>query len=553
MNRDRRASTIVAECALILLLVATLWGYRTMLGVGWGIPRLQLDGRMTVGFLENPHDNYVYMSWVQQAWLGANSFSDLYTTTPHETFFFAAPLWAFGRMAQWLNVNPFVAYHAAGLMAAPMALWFVFRAARAWGWSATAAFWSAFVVGFGSGGSWLVQIGNKLFGTTWPWGADMSFFDFLPSATFHLYPYHAVSYALIAGLLWFAGEAERRLLAGEWRGSIRWLTGVTAAAFLLAWSRPYEPVAFFLVYTMYAAVGWPGPRENRRGVARRTVGLALGLGLAPGLAQTVWISLHPVWSGFAHGALENPRSRIYWLTGFGFLWLLAGIGAWLSRTRMPARATFLTIWSGFCFILLVVVNSQWTKLASGGFIALALLSGLAIEQGASWLRQRLPRWAAFPTVAVGVTVLAGVPSLAMELRMFPLRAESVDAELVADVGIIRRETMKRFPLVLTDALTGNKLPGLGGFRVYAMRSSLSDGDSERNDLLLAAGIFSEADPYAPKAANRDASALPKLLAEARFDFALLNNGCAAAIGQLGKAGWRVLHRGEGWTLLAAPT
>ena len=56
------------------------------------------------------------------------------------------------------------------------------------------------------------------------------------------------------------------------------------------------------------------------------VWLALAVGLAPGLAQTAGISVHPVWSEFARISLRNPRSRLYWLTGFGLLWLLAGVG-----------------------------------------------------------------------------------------------------------------------------------------------------------------------------------------------------------------------------------
>lgn len=542
----------VAHLLLLLTFGATLWAFRLWLALSWGAVSPPGNTGATVGIVTNAYDMFSYLAWVQQAYHGADSFTILYTTEPHETYQIALPMWCVGHAARGLGMDPFMAFNLAGAGAALVAVWCVIRAAKALGFGDHAAFWAGFVMCFGSGMTWLFHLSNRLFGTAPHWGADMEYFDLLPSAAFHVYPYHAIGFMLTAALLWFAAEAEKTRLEGPRQATVRWFVALFGTGTMLAWSRPYEPAAFWCVYTAYAASAWLQRSDATIRSARSRVWLVLSLALAPGIAHAAWISLQPIWNNFSSRSLANVKPRAYWLIGFGPLWILTTAGAWFASRSSGARFGLPAIWAAGLFFLLVVSVSSHTKLASGGFLAIALLTGVALEVSTAWARSHCTKRFALPLAGVGLLACAGVPSLGLELRAFSFSPQWFDREILAAARIIRQESHENFPLVLTDSDTGNILPGLAGFRVFAGHVSLTYRFEEKSRILSAAGLHGES-PLETRPLPRRPELLQSLVASQSFEFALVRNNNAPTLDELRALGWTLRFGGERWTVLASPS
>ena len=541
----------LGSAGLIAMGLTGLWllFWRWMLDTPWGFaPVPSSGGLLNIGIACNPGDTWSYLSWVQQYYHGNNLAGLIYTTEPHAARLCLFPLWLIGKIAAWTGLSVIGIYNTAGLIGAMAAVGFFLRAAVALGLPPSARHWAAVAFVTGSGGSWLWHLAHKFAGASPANGGDLVFLDLFPSTTLVAYAYHAVGLALLAALWWTTTELETRRLAGD--QARPWLLTTAGVALLLGFSRPYEPVAFLGAWALKTA--WHGCQRRREPAQWKnslTIGSLLFLALAPGIGWSVWVSTQPVWSTFARESLTLGLDRTTWLcTLLGWIVLvILGIG---PARRADARLVVLPLSASLLMgIILLGIGPTQAKLASGLILGPLLLAGW----GAGRLIAATARFPVLFRIGVcGPTLgaLFGIASLFMNLNALKLSGPAlVDAELVAIAGHLAAVDRDSPPVVLTDVETGAVLPGLVGVRVWVGHWSLSNHYQAKVGRLRLAGLDPETRPTNAAGAAR---ALNDILADTRFDYALIDRRCANALTVLTRHGWQLLERTGRWSLLQAP-
>ena len=484
---------------LALVVAAGVLLFRAFVS-GWGPPEVA-SGPVPYGITHNETDNLSYAAWAQQAKRGLATFSDLYTTTDHDPLLFNLLFLFVGGIASLAAVSPVHVLNVLGLLAVPVFVFAIAGTCRVlkFGGATTLAV-VAFALG-GGGISWIRAILSKAgLGEVLAiggLGAEFGYFDLYPALAFFIYPYQSVSLAVLAVLVFLIVRYDRGLTVS---GAVL-LLGVSG---LLAAIRPYEPIAVLVAYGGAVLMTWrqPGALLVRRG---GILG-CLFVGILPFTAYALWVRSQPVWDHFAGGSLAIVGAD--WAAGFFVLWVLAAAGAViLGRRLLRSPFLFPSVWALQCGILLLILNSGYTKLVGGVTVALAMLAGACIE--------RIPVKPGKVRAAVitGIMVLALASSL-VKINSFA-RTENrltLPAEYFDAVNAIKDAST-----VLTDCGTGVALPGLGGFRVYCGHWALTDGFDEKNALLSALGFGGHTGAFER---NTVAALLGQIEAQ-RFDVVLL--------------------------------
>lgn len=536
------------EIAAVLLTAFWLLMVRTAMECPWGLRPAMFDGGVETGILYNANDTWTYLSWIRQYQDGAWGAELLYTTEPHPALLWLFPLWLVGRVSAATGLNPIGVFNVAGFTGALVAVFCFRRATRALGFSPSQGNWATVVLVLGSGSSWIWHAAHLANLAPPATGADLGYFDLFPSATIHIYAYHSLGLALLTALWWFTIKCETAVLReGVWN---RWLPATVGCALLLGFSRPYEPAAFLAAYGLKSAWVW-SQRHRDPGTWRtcRFMISVLASTLGAGLAWNAYVAVQPIWSTFAGHSLSLGKNRIDWLAGFGGLWLAAGLGV-RPLFRLGARMALLPCAAAILMlVVLLVLDLDQSKLVSGLSVGLALMAGLGLHRVAAWCQARMHPVAATALGALLVGGLIGTGSLFLNLRSLRLkRPPPMDAGLWQAAAAIPKLTGSRVTTVLTDALTGNALPGLRGVRVWAGHLALTHRYAEKLEILRAAGI----DPHCPSEPEVIGDRLQRLLAEVHFDYALLDRHCEESIGMLLRRGWAVVKSSHDWRVLRAP-
>jgi hypothetical protein len=487
MDTERKAMNrpVLAICLLLLVLLV---GFRTFV-TGWGFPPgiPEAPAMLTYGIAANPDDSLSYVSWAEQARNGAWRFSDLYTTTGHAPLLINPLFLLAGRMAALSAVPPLAVLNILSLLALPLFLVSVAWTARMLGlgrFATAAAVWLA----LGGGGvSWIRELlglsglgGILRVGEV---GPDFSYFDLYPAASFFIFPYNAMAVALVALLAALIVRAEDTSRGFSGREAAL----IAVAALLLAAIRPYEPVMLLSAYGLLAGVS-PLLRLSAPVCRRRALVLGcLAAGMILPLAYNVRASGQPVWSEIAAATLGTRFGD--WFGGFFLLWILAAIGAGMLGSRLFAsRFAFPAIWAFGCAMVLVVLNSSYSKLCGGCTIPLAMLGGLAVHGIEEHLRQR--RCAGVVLALILVFSVAS-PLLVLARISLPQNRQRQPSEMFQVIQRIRSDAGMPVPAVLTDIGAGEILPGLGGIRVYCGHWSFTDGFFQKRSLLARLGFSAE--------------------------------------------------------------
>jgi hypothetical protein len=536
---------LVAAVAAVLIIV------RLYVNCGWG-DRLLQPGNATsaYGFEQNGEDNLSYISWIQQTRLGHFRLSNLYTTEPHDPLIANVTFYAIGRASAVFGWAPAFVFNLCGFIGALLAVAFVFRYAVRIGFSTGSAFWATFVVAFGSGFSWVSYLVDYIYGAhVLGFGADMTYLDLIPSTIFHMYPDHAIALALLSFLMLAVVKLEEALLA---RGSCRWrIVLVFVGALILSMSRPYEPVAFFVVYSLYTVLPIVLRKDRAAFWARVTVWSVLVGPIVVFAAYNLWASSQPVWSNLAERSLNLPKNgvrRTYWILGFGWVWVLAAVGVVETFRRKLARFELAAIWSMFVFTLLIVLNSGRSKLASGAFLSLALMSGPVLDSLWCQLFQGTGKWQR-TALRIGVIVaLTGILSPVFVHLTNRLTVPTIDPEIVFAGERVKQDTTTDMPTVLTDTESGDLLPGLWGMRVYVGHWMLSPNYESKVKELEAAGLLpttqSERSLPSETAENFD-----RLLNKINPEYVMIRTSSPLAQ-QLKRSTVEIIYQGSRWIVFA---
>jgi hypothetical protein len=535
---------------LLASIAAALIGVRVYINCGWGDRLLQPDKAVSAyGFEHNGEDNLSYMSWIQQTRLGHFRLSDLYTTEPHNALVTNITFYAIGRASTMFALEPTFIFNMCGFIGALLTVAFIFRYSVWVGFSIGAAFWACFVVAFGSGLSWILYVLNHISGAHFGFGADITYLDLIPSTVFHMFPDHAIALALLSFLMLAVVKLEDGLLEGalcRWR-----IVLVFFGALTLSMSRPYEPVAFFVVYSIYTVLPIVLRKDRVSFGARVIVWLVLVAPIVVLAAYNFWVSSQPVWSSLAERSLNLPKNgvpRSYWIRGFGFVWIFAAVGVVETFRRRLARFELAAVWSIFVFLLLVVLDSGRSKLATGAFLSLALMAGPGLDGIWQGLFHGLGKWQRTALRIPVFVALTGVFSPVIVHLTNKLTVPTVDTEILFAGARVRQDARIDMPTVLTDAESGDLLPGLWGMRVYVGHWMLSPNYESKVKEIEAAGLVPPAQSE-PSLRSETAENFDSLLNKMNPDYVMIRTSSPLAQ-QLKISTTEVVYQGSRWIVFA---
>ena len=356
--------------------------------------------------------------------------------------------------------------------------------ARASGLGITGARWAAAFAAFGSGISGLATLTHP--GGDVVRGADLAYAESVFSSTFYAYPYHTVAYALlvlsVAGAVSLAGTMQSPR-ASLRRGPAIALVALTAA---LSATHPYEAVMVVASVVGSAAVaGMAGRRRDAR--HRLVAGSICARGAAPSFLYSAWLSSQPVWSEVAAKTLANAQPRLAWVLGYGAPGMLAVLGVVRGvRARGAINLDWALSWLLLLTLLLMVLAVPQAKVASGGYLPVAVAAGAAMENwGSVGQRSRLLSARLLRGIALGGIVAVSVSSFVFLLAIV-LRPRHFDGEFS---HIARRMgDMGTAPVTVLAPTDAGVLPALGNIRVYAGQWYLTDRYEEKVERLRASGF-----------------------------------------------------------------
>lgn len=545
MNKpEKNLREDIYTCALTALWLLLA---RFALGASWGLfPEVSSTSTVDAGILHNANDTWFYLSIAQQYSQGAGLAGDLYTTEPHSALLWALPLWVVGLGSRLTDLPIVGVYNVAGLVGALIAVFAFRRVAWNLDLPRAARNISTAALVFGTGSAWLIDVRNPTELIPRLTRPEMFFLDLFPSTAFLTYPYHSFGLALLCTLWWRTACLETRLLSGQFpRSEVAVVGGL---ALLMAFSRPYEPLAFFAAWSVKTL--WHFIQRKSDPAAWRIsyrVALLLGITLVPGIVWSGWTATRPVWSGFASAALSlgvqfKAHSWLVCLAGLTVLGLIGAHRAWRANPRaavLPVSAC------GLVFTILVLFGSGQAKLASGLLLGPMLLAGWAGH--ALWEASARSGRAARAGLVLLVVVLLGAPSAALNFASIrALRPPPLDEPLVRLAQTIPRSSLPS--VVLTSPRLGEILPGLVGARVFAGHWALTDNFRAKANRLATAGLVPDKQPATVAEMKL---ALDHLVAEVAFDFALLEPA-TPALEHLIACRWTPVAHVKQWTLLAAP-
>ena len=492
---------------------------RLAYGIGWG----NLDDTSgpevhQLGIAQGILDNLSYAAWAQQARDGIIPFVILQTTEPHEAIFIAPVFVVIGKAAAFLEWHPLLLMNIAAPFFAALTLWLVFRASLEIGFSRLAAWLAMLFTAFGSGLSAItILVTGK---AKWAVGADISYLDLFPSTILPFFPYHGLGLASICALLLVVLKAEGAMHQGR-RGWL-WLAVCFTMALIAICIRPYAPISFTAIFAVYTAVAFFRRSDRKAALARLMILIVLAAAIAPLTLYYFWVGTQPVWADFRAASLDLTYNRGAWLIGFGLFWPAAGAGAFIGLRQANHAIALIVLWAVFIFVLLVVLNAGQTKLADGGFVALAMLSALTVERIIDRIRsiddRRRRVWASEALMVLGffsclstIVAYGGGPSA---------EYYTVDREVVVAARKIREAHPGVVPTVLSEARVGAALAAIASLRVYVGHWSLTLNEPQKTQQLVDAG-FEEASTALARTNEERQAALAHLRAAAKFDYVLI--------------------------------
>lgn len=470
--------------ALMCLLLAIV--FRTFI-TAWGPPTNPPGSQSTTfGLTGFPADNLSYLSWMQQAKGGRWLFGILYTTTEHSRLMFNPLFLLIGKVSSVLSVSPLLVLNIVALFSLPFFIVCFSGICRILGFSIAATTASTCLAIGGGGMSWLRKImesaGLQKLQLVGPLGPDLAYFDVYPASAYFIYPYHAISLAIVAFVVLLIVQLDddkKRLTAKD-------IVLLSGSGFLLASIRPQIPI--MMLGTYWAATAATYAFRLPRMILNRRIAIAtyLTVAMSPPVLYSLWVTQHPVWNNYASA---HPRDYDDWQIGLFLLWILAAVGIGVLRSRIlrPPFA-FLACWAlGSGFLLLVLNGHFYPKITAGSTIALALLAGIAIDRYKDRLHSRI---ALFAAVAVVAFLALASPIMAV-LQIARSQRMTAPSELFQVIEAIRRDAQTPFPAVLTDCGTGMILPGLGGYQVLCGNWALTDNNRQKTVLLSGLGFLAD--------------------------------------------------------------
>lgn len=510
-----KAFALCVAMSVVLLLIV----FRLLTGAGFGFQdaAVRPDGMFSSGFLFNLYDNLQYVSFAEQARHGSWLFSDLYTTERHAAIYLNPYFLLVGRISRATGVPVTAIMIFAGMIGVAVVVLVSFHTAIRLGFPESAAKWSCLFVAYASGIFSFVWLLHHLFGTELLFGADVAYQDAILFSNFFAYPYHTVSLALMALLIWFIVSYHRENVVHK--RCVLFL--IPVLTMFLGLTRPYEIVMLVASYCFFVMIILA--RDKSAFGASLTIPLLLVVGEAPVVVYHSWMSQQPVWNFLASSGLNFPAPPVTWLVGYGTMLPLSLAGGWLClRNSKYFNGLWFAIWVCLIVLLLIVLRIPQTKVCSGAHFPMCVLAGLGFSEilkRAHHVKTYTFRLLCYTAICI-IIISSFATSFGLLLRVY--RPVMCDAEVRNVLEQVRASADEpdSIPSVLCDSKVGLVAPGLGGVRVFVGNVWLTPDYKLKQAQLVEAGV--EPVDRTSTAADANREVFRQLVDQEGFDYALLD-------------------------------
>jgi hypothetical protein len=421
-------------------------------------------GQTFSGFMWNPDDQCVYLSWMEQARQGHFFFRNLFTGDAQRGLYTNLYFWLLGVTARLLHLPNPIIYHAGRVFFGIVTLALAYRLAAFLTVDTRQRRWGFGFVAFSAGLGWLPFFWEQegVSGPVDVWQPEAFTF-----ACLYANGLFCVSLALMLGVVCL-------LLAAERHGQARYAVGAGALGFLLANIHGYDVVTLAVVWVAYLIAALAVARR----LPSRAMGMALLAGVValPSVLYQGYVFLYePV---FQKRVAVPTTSPAFWkyLLGYGLLLPLAVVGARASLRPPSGPALLLAVWSVVGFAVPYLPVSFQRKMVMGLHLPLALLAAF----GAVWLVDRHLGGArkhgrVQQGVLVALLILLSLTSprwIARDWNKAAVNQASTglhpvfwpDTEIAAIAWL--RQGVGRRGVVLSSTITGSMIPAIAGRAVY---------------------------------------------------------------------------------------
>ncbi|HIE53044.1 MAG TPA: hypothetical protein EYP85_14935 [Armatimonadetes bacterium] len=506
----------VAWAAAWALLIMVL----TCLPYLYGVTLTPYEG-VYLGYVFNPDEPNVHLSWIRQAREGRVFFRNEFTSEPHQGRFFNLFFLSLGRLARWGNLSPYWIFQLARLVSGWLLLIVVYLGVAQFTGYRPLRQRAFFLVATSSGLGWLYSYLAAGQGPLDP--VDTQPGLVMPEAitflTLYLNPLFAASMGLLMAAFVCGAVALRER---QWPLAV----GGGLAALLLGNIHTYDILPLYGSLGGYALV---------RGVQRREWpwrelllwGLLMALSCPSVLYQhhliqtdelyaakaNTWtpspgLGPYPSYAGPKEYLAAIPYSLGVYALSYGLLVPLAIGGAVRILKRYPLLVPFV-VWAGFNVLLLYLPVPFQRKMAEGLHIPLSVLAAVALTWLVRWIgvdmarvgarsqltvRRRLPFFLRWLTVGGLLCLLpsnvAFVQSTLHDLQTNNLEKRAVlmppfylSREVYEGLLWLRENTSPE-AVVLCTPLVGNYIPPVAGRRVFVGHWAETIGLAAKLGLML---------------------------------------------------------------------
>jgi len=511
-------------CIVIsLVLLATILQTITFTGFGIGTENNISSGQMlSSGFLVRPDDHFSYASWAEQARKGSYFFSDMFTTDDHDALFFNPYFVLIGVASRALGTAVITTLILGGMIGMAITLFASFYISLSLHFPARAARWGTLFVGFASGFSTFIYVLHYFFQTKLTWGADVAYQDAILFSTFIAFPYQAASVALMVLVIYCIRACEQRKIASNYYTLI--LLSFLSTVTIL--THPYEMVMLLSSYSLFVMI--MQIRGDRASTRRWPILLLVTIAIIPAIVYHCWLIQQPVWNSFGLHSLDNARTRLSWLIGYGTMLPLSIVGAcycWYNDTY--SDGLWFGAWVCLLVVLLIILAIPQTKVCSGGHFPMCVLAGLGFSKILARAREVSNIYLRTVGLLAAALILLStfVTSIGLALEVYKPRKYDADVGEVLTAIKERSNLALTTPRVLCNTKLGLLAPTLAGVRVFAGHPTLTPDYNSRRANLVEAGVEFADSHSTSNGYNRHV--LYDLVERHRFDYVVLEDKSVA--------------------------